>query len=204
MNASILPRLRIIVLAAGFSTRLGRPKALARVHGVSLLRKTVALVAPLAAAETIVVIPPRSARYRAELRQLPVAIVANLQRASGLSSSVRRGIRRARYSAAVLLLPVDLVRLQQRDVARLIAVWRGARRRLVARRLPAGGGTPLVLPHWLYASALKVGGDQGLRELVRNLPQNVARLVDLASAEADVDTPRDLEHARRRLGAARF
>ena len=47
MNAS-RPKLKIVLLAAGFSQRLGRPKALVRMHGVSLLRRTLLLAAALA------------------------------------------------------------------------------------------------------------------------------------------------------------
>ena len=43
------PGLRIVVLSAGHSTRLGSAKALARIRGVTLLRKTVRALSPLAA-----------------------------------------------------------------------------------------------------------------------------------------------------------
>jgi len=160
MNAATLPRPQILILAAGFSRRLGTPKALVRVHGLSLLRRTVALMAPFAA-KTIVVIPPRAARYRIELRGFNVTYVANRQRATGMSSSVRRGIAQARYSPALLLVPVDLVNLRRRDIARLIGRWSAARRRVVARSLctrrvaadPAAvavwAGAPYRRRHWI-------------------------------------------------------
>jgi CTP:molybdopterin cytidylyltransferase MocA len=134
MKAFTLPTLRIVVLAAGFSARLGKPKALARVHGSTLIERTVGLLAPFARpSKIIVVIPPGAARYRIGSHARSVAFIANPTRMAGLSSSVRRGITQARYSAAVLLLPVDLADLQRRDIARLIARWRGARRSVVAR-----------------------------------------------------------------------
>ena len=46
---------RLVVLSAGLSARLGSPKALARIRGVTLLRRTLRTVAPLAAARVIVV-----------------------------------------------------------------------------------------------------------------------------------------------------
>ena len=117
----------------------------------------------------------------------------------GLASSVRVGISRARHSAGILLLPVDLVELQPRDIARLLGRWRGARRRVVARRVQAHAGAPLILPRWLYASALEVAGDTGLREVVRRLPRDAVSLTDLPSAGADLDTPLNLQSARRRI-----
>jgi molybdenum cofactor cytidylyltransferase len=200
MKAFTLPTLRIVVLAAGFSARLGKPKALARVHGSTLIERTVGLLAPFArSSKIIVVIPPGAARYRIGPHARSVAFIANPTRTAGLSSSVRRGITQARYSAAVLLLPVDLADLQRRDIARLIARWRGARRSVVARWVQARAGTPLILPRWLYARARGLTGDRGLRDLVRGLPNDAVSLVMLPSAESDVDTVRDLERARRRV-----
>lgn len=200
MKARSLPTLRIIVLAAGFSARLGQPKALARVHGLTLLRRTLRVLAPFAASsKIIVVIPPAAGRYKIASDAHSAAFVANSQRASGLSSSVRLGLHRARHSAGALLLPVDLVDLARRDIARLIACWRGARRRVVARSVRGEPGVPLILPRWLYARTGGLKGDQGLREVVRRLPKDSVSLVVLPSAESDVDTPRDLEGARRRV-----
>ena len=98
-----------------------------------------------------------------------------------------------------MLLPVDLVSLSKADLGRLIARWRGSRRRVVARRIGSGAGTPLILPRWLYASAAQLNGDAGLREVIRRLPSSrpVAAWT-WPSSGADVDTPKDLERARRR------
>jgi molybdenum cofactor cytidylyltransferase len=189
-----------VVLAAGFSTRLGQPKALARIHGHSVLHRTIRILLPFrAASRIIVVIPPRAVQYRLGSLRHSAAFVSNAERATGLASSVRLGVGRARHSAGILLLPVDLVDLQPRDIARLIARWRGARRRVIARRVDARAGAPLILPRWLYANALGIAGDTGLRDLVRGLPRHAVSLTDLPSAAPDVDTPRDLERARRRL-----
>jgi molybdenum cofactor cytidylyltransferase len=198
MIASPQPLVRMVVLAAGLSTRLGSPKALARVRGTSLIRNTVRLLTPLGTSPIIVVIPARAVRVRAELRGLPVRFVENPRRAQGLSTSVRCGLAAAYPSAAVLLLPVDLARLNRRDLARLLSRWRGSRRRLVATRFGRHGGAPLIVPRWLCARALAISGDRGLRELVGGLPAEERTLLELPTAAADVDTPQDLERARRR------
>jgi len=203
MKTATRPRLPVIILAAGFSSRLGRPKALARVRGLSLLRRTLILVAQLTLAEIVVVAPPRPARYRIEARGMKVQFAVNRRRAAGLSSSVRRGLAEVRYSPAVLLLPVDLAALREHDLSRLVSRWRAARRRVTARRVegPTGspqGGVPLILPRWLYPRARDVLGDQGLRYIVNDLAPQMRVLLHLPSAATDVDTAQDLRAARRR------
>jgi molybdenum cofactor cytidylyltransferase len=196
-NSNVPPVPRMVVLAAGLSARMGKPKALARVRGVSLIARTLRVLARFATAPIIVVVPPRAARLRAELRGQRAVLVANPLRADGLSSSVRRGLRHARYEAAVLLVPMDFSHLERRDIARLIARWRGARRRVAARRIGAEAAAPLILPRRLYPRALGIAGDVGLKTLVRHLPAGDIALVSLTSAAFDVDTSLDLARARR-------
>ncbi len=212
--ANVAIRLHIAILAAGFSRRLGRPKALARIHGQSLLRRTLHVASRVTGSRVVVIVPPRYVRYRTEARGFTVDFSVNPRRAGGLSSSVLRSIARARYSSAVLLLPVDLATLQRRDLDQLVSRWCGAPRRVIARRIRQDGarrhrgvllgGVPLILPRWLYARALEVTGDTGLRDLVNRLPAEQLALVDLPSASFDIDTPEDLRTARRRLRPTSF
>jgi molybdenum cofactor cytidylyltransferase len=198
-----VPRLEVAILAAGFSLRLGRPKALARVRGVTLLRRTAALAARLSPGRVIVVVPRQVTSYRVEARGLAVCFAANPRRAEGLSSSVQRALSQARYSSALLLLPVDLPGLKYRDLSRLVAHWRTARRCVIARRIGLDddkprGGVPLILPRWLYTRARGVRGDIGLRNFVGGLELGQRVLLNLPSAALDIDTPDDLRAARRR------
>jgi molybdenum cofactor cytidylyltransferase len=199
MNDGLLSRLQIIILAAGFSSRLGEPKALARVHATSLLRRALTIAASLNSSRILAIVPRNAARYRIEAGGLNVDFSINPHPQQGLSSSVRRGVAKARYAAAIFFLPVDLVNLRRRDVARLISRWRGARRCVIARRVALHGGSPLILPRWLFARALGLTGDVGLRDLTDRLPRDVVRLADLPSAQLDIDTQQDLRSARRRL-----
>jgi CTP:molybdopterin cytidylyltransferase MocA len=197
-NQRRVPNLNVVILAAGFSTRLGRPKALARVGGESLLRRTARLAAALGPRALMVVAPPRARRYHIELDGLRVQLVVNRQRSHGLASSVRAGTVRARWSAGVLFLPVDLANLRLAELVHLVARWRAAPRRAVARRIAgaARGGIPLILPKWLYGAALAATGDVGLREVLGRLPPACVALLDLPSARDDVDTAADLAAVR--------
>jgi len=197
MKSYTEPTLGIVVLAAGFSSRLGYPKALATVCGRNLLTRTIQVLAPFSPTKILVIVPTAAARYRIGISAGTATFASNRRRASGLSSSVRLGIHLSRYSSAVMLLPVDLVHLSEADIGRLIARWRGSRRRVAARRIGTGAGTPLIVPRWLYASAAQLTGDEGLREVIRRLPPSALSLIDMPSAITDVDTPKDLERARR-------
>jgi CTP:molybdopterin cytidylyltransferase MocA len=155
-----------------------------------------------------VVVPPRAHRYRIEAQDIGVRFIVNRERADGLSTSVHRGITAARFASAVLIVPMDLAGLTCRDLTRLVHRWRGAPRRLVARRIgssqgrPADrqdrGGAPLILPKRFFGRVREASGDAGLRDLIGTLPPQSVTLIDLPSAELDVDTVDDLHRARRR------
>ena len=110
-NRAPRPALWMVVLAAGASVRLGAPKALARIRGSSLIRGTISLLAPLAGAKIIVVVPPRAARIRRGIA--PSAARFHREQASrgGLSTSVRLGLREGVRGRCGMLLPVDLALL---------------------------------------------------------------------------------------------
>jgi molybdenum cofactor cytidylyltransferase len=193
----------IVVLAAGFSTRLGRPKALAHIHGRTLLQRTAAALARLPQYTVFAVIPPRSPLRRAAL-QAGWRCIENADRAQGLSSSVAHGIEHCRYHPAVLLLPVDLAHLKEKDLQRLLRRWRGNRRCIVARDQAGRAVIPLILPRRCFGLSRQLRGDAGLQPLIGLQARGTVRRVRLPSAAADIDTAADLHAARRRFTLATF
>ena len=191
------PTLTVVILAAGLSLRLRTSKALVRIHGMSLLKRTVRLLDAWSNCPIVVVAPPNAARYRVEIANRRAKMLGHRARAEGLASSIRRGLRACNYSSAVLLLPVDLVNLSGRDVRRLIHRWQGHRRRVVGRDIGAKPGSPLILPKWLYPLRDKVSGDRGFRDALRELDCGAVFLVAMPSADFDIDTDSDLREARR-------
>jgi molybdenum cofactor cytidylyltransferase len=198
MSDRRLSSLQIVVLAAGLSSRLGRPKMLEKIHGISLIRRTISVLAQVTPQAIVVVTAPRAARLRVELRGCRVSFVANRGRGRGLSTSVVVALCRTHYCRATLFVPADLAELDPRDILRLISRWRGARRRVVARNMAGRASTPLILPKFLYPRAQRLVGDVGLRELVAKLPAEQRALVELPSAARDIDTLQDLAEARRK------
>lgn len=198
MKPHPLPQLQVLILAAGFSTRLGQPKALARIRGISLLQRTARLLAPYSRKPLIVVVPPRAHRYELELRGLKARIIANPARSSGLSESLRRGLAHARWAAATLIVPVDLAELEGADIERLLGRWLSGPRRIVARRIGGSGGVPVILPKAFYRLARQQQGDVGLGPRLQKLALQDRTWIDMPSATRDVDTPQDLQRSRRR------
>jgi molybdenum cofactor cytidylyltransferase len=192
---------KIVILAAGGSRRLGRPKQLVQHGHESLLRRAVGLAtAALQDASAVVVV---TGAYRdavaASLTDLAVAprLVDNPHWERGIGSSLRVGVQAALALAprdeppAVLLMLCDQPLLTTAHLVRLIAAVRvGAR--LAASSYGGTVGVPAAFAPALLGELLALEPDQGAKVLL----QRHAALVHAVSCPEgalDVDTPEDVE-----------
>src|SRR5438876_632454 len=94
--------LQIAVLAAGLSTRLGRPKQLLRFRGKPLIRHAVETA--MAVAKTMVVVP--KGQFHDTLEDLDVTIIDNDRPEDGVSVSIHLVVEAA-HSARILFTLCD-------------------------------------------------------------------------------------------------
>jgi CTP:molybdopterin cytidylyltransferase MocA len=165
-----------IVLAAGAGSRAGGPKALSRDDdGTPWLARAVATLRAGGCATVLVVLGAESEAAR-ELLPVDADVVVADDWSTGLSASLRAGLRVAPTDAtAALITLVDLPDLAPAAVARLLAEPLDAStlRRATYRGRP---GHPVVIgrEHW-SAAAESVEGDRGAG---RYLKQHDAELVE--------------------------
>lgn len=113
-------RTAALVLAAGASTRLGRPKQLLSFDGETLVRRAARLAGEAGCAPVVVV--EGAVSLRDALTGLPVELVRCEGWAKGPGASLKAGLAHlTRPVDAVLVLLVDQPRVDGDDVARLLA-----------------------------------------------------------------------------------
>jgi molybdenum cofactor cytidylyltransferase len=187
-------RLACILLAAGASRRLGRPKQLVRHRGRPLL-----LVAAEAARRAlplsplVVVLGAEAPRMRLVLERarLRTDAIVNPQWSEGMAGSLRAGLAAlGRTVRAALVLTVDQPLVDAAALARLVAAWRRRPGVPAAARYDGRPGVPAVLPRRYWRALKSLGGDEGARALLRGGAG--VTLVDMPEAALDVDTPADL------------
>jgi len=182
-----------LVLAAGASRRMGRPKMLLPIAGKTLLARA---VAPLLEAdlERVVVVLGGDAdeiRRRGGLPDDPrVTILVNEAWAEGLSSSLRRGLEACEGAEAVVVVLGDQPDLDVETVRRVVEAWSPGRR-LVAATSSGRVGHPVLIARPLWDEIRALSGDVGAREVLRR-HWSEATLVE-AVLPCDLDTQQDYE-----------
>ena len=156
----MIPRPRVLLLAAGGSRRFGGPKLLARRDGESLLRRAARVALGCRSAGCTVVLGARAIRLERELKGLAVDIVVNRAWRTGLSSSLRAGIAALPVSTpGVLVLLADQVSVGPADLELLMAAWQRDPRTIVAARAGAVVGPPVILPRSTFRAVRRMRGD---------------------------------------------
>jgi CTP:molybdopterin cytidylyltransferase MocA len=173
-----------VILAAGASTRFGSPKAAVRI-GSRTLVQIVVDTATAAGLSPVIVVAPTALEVPGT-----VNAVRNDAPEQGMSRSLRMGIAAVPpdAEAAVILLAdqptVDVDHLHALDG------WRGGTP-VVATRSDGVLGPPVLVEREGFELVGKVGGDAGLRDLLRTDPSLVTA-VDHPTV-SDIDTADDLQ-----------
>ena len=191
-------RVAIVVLAAGASRRLGRPKQLLDLDGEPLIRHTVRNALAAETGNVLVVLGNEAERISSEIALLGPEIVVNPDFAIGQSSSMTAGIRALSpdIDAAILMLG-DQPTVPPELIVALIDRFRATGAAIVQPHYNDGKpGNPVLISRALFPELLAVTGDIGAREVVRAHRAEVERIdVDLPHP-LDVDSDEDYQRLR--------
>ena len=197
-----MKQIAAVILAAGASTRFGRPKQLLDWGGAPLLAHVtdVALTATLA--PVIVVLGCRAAKVRAALaaavdrrRWKSVRPVMNWRWEEGMSTSVRVGLAALPpETEAAIFLQCDQPLVTPELLRALAARFEGTGAPVVHPTHAGQRGAPVLFARSLFPELAGVSGDEGGRSVVACHHDEVAT-VEVADPDvlADVDTPADYE-----------
>ena len=194
-------QLAAIVLAAGASTRLGRPKQLLELQGKPLVVRACEAISGAGIKDIVVVVGANAAQVRGTLAKQPVRIVENPAWAEGMGASIRAGIAAAirgglaetALPAGVLIALCDQPYFSAETVKKLLAAWRaadGAPDAIVAARYAGHAGVPAIFGRNYFAQLRALAGAEGAKPILSGNTRNL-RPVDLPELAVDVDTPED-------------
>jgi molybdenum cofactor cytidylyltransferase len=182
-------KVAVIVLAAGASRRLGRPKQLLPLGGEPLIRHTVRNALAARASEVVVVLGNQADAIEQAIGPLGQRVVFNPDFADGQSTSMVAGIRAlpADTDAAMIVLG-DQPTVSPALLDALIDQYERANAAIVQPRYQGGiPGNPVLLAAPLFPELLAVSGDLGAREVIR------AHRSEIVFVDTDAPVPPDVD-----------
>ncbi len=185
----------VVILAAGRSERMGRPKPLLPCGSTTFLG---AILATLAAArvDVIRIVLGHGADEIQDAFVLPDVVWAiNEDHASGMLSSVCFGVRALPSSVDPFLLwPVDHPLVTAATIARLIEKRGKTGRGIAIPSYEGQRGHPVIFASRMREAILSASPAIGLRAVAADRPNDVIEVpIDDPGVVADVDSPEDFE-----------
>lgn len=185
-----------VILAAGGSARLGRPKQLLELEGEPLVRRAARAAAEAGYAPVIVVVGAEAAAVTAALPGAPCVAVEHPGWRAGVAGSIRRGLEalaalRPR-AGGVLLAGCDQPRVDAAHLAALAAALADGAHQIAASSYAGTLGVPALFGRAVLDELRALEGERGAWGVIARVPGRVTA-VPLPGGERDVDTEADWE-----------
>ncbi len=183
-----------VLLAAGGSSRMGRPKQLLPVSGVSLIRHS---LTPLIKFhyQTVVVLGAAAAEVRRELTGLPLHLLDNPQWESGVGSSIAAAVRFVQATSptcpAILFFTCDQPLVSPDHITAILATVVQSDAGIVASAYGETLGIPALFTAEFFPKLAALSGDRGAKAVILSHPDRTIS-IPFPAGVIDLDTPEDL------------
>jgi molybdenum cofactor cytidylyltransferase len=180
-----------ILLAAGESKRMGRPKLLLKVGRRTMIEKSVDTLLRSNIDELIVVLGYRAEAISRKLASKNVETVINPHYRMGMSTSIRRGFDRVDPRCeAVLIALADQPFIETESINHLLDTYRRNPQGIVLPCYRGVRGHPVILDRIRYGKEMeRITGDIGCKSILDRHPEDVLEVeVDSEGVVIDIDS----------------
>jgi molybdenum cofactor cytidylyltransferase len=188
-----------LILAAGRSQRMGAVnKLLLDINGNPMITLVVDSIGAAALTEMIVVTGHDRERVETALHERPVRLVFNPDYSTGLSSSLRIGLRALHDTDGVLVCLADMPKVNKVHIDKLLAAFDSTPRHSICVPYYAGErGNPVLWPRRYFDEIEQLTGDVGAKALLEQ-HNSVVRVVPMPDSGVlfDIDKPGEVDAAR--------
>jgi molybdenum cofactor cytidylyltransferase len=182
-----------VVLSAGESSRMGRPKALLPIDGETFIGRIVRTLRDSGLERIIVVLGFNAEELRRGVEPLAVEIVVNPDYRRGQLSSLQTALRQVhddKDCEAVVVHLVDHPYLSPALVKRIVDGYRQKQNPIVVPRYRGKRGHPVLFDRSLFAELLSAPLDQGAKVVVNAHRRETLEIdTDDIGVTVDIDTP---------------
>ena len=189
-----------VVLAAGASTRMGRPKAFLPVEGISFIERIVRALDDTNVDKTLVVLGHNADAMGEAIAYLGVDTAVNPDFSRGQLSSLQVAIRAldGEPVEAILVHLVDHPYIESTLVNRMIERFYDDKKLIVVPSFAGRRGHPVLFSSKLFPEFMAASLDTGAKPVVRGHPGETLELeTEDKGILVDIDTPEEYQkHVR--------
>ena len=189
----------IVLLAAGESSRLGRPKQLLPYGNQTLLRHCLQIASGAEANPIVLVLGAQAEIIKKEIPGFDSQIVINADWEEGMASSIRLGIKKlAEINSAAegaILMVCDQPYVTSNLLNNLMTAHLKSGKQIVACGYAGTFGPPALFHNSLFPELLQLKGDVGARNVIKQHADAV-EVIPFPEGTYDVDTEEDYEKIR--------
>ena len=185
----------VLILAAGESKRIGKPKQLLPYKKSTLLLEKIKQFQTLDRVQVFVVLGAYFKDIFPLLRELPVKVVMNTKWQEGMGSSLSKGIeliQKKEMFDRVLITLSDLPLMESSHYEELIELSKSSGKRIIQTEYEDTAGVPVIFDKSLFRSLSKLKNDEGAKPLIDKYKKEVLKLRS-KTPYFDVDTPEEYQ-----------
>jgi molybdenum cofactor cytidylyltransferase len=197
------PSTALIILAAGSSTRMEKPKQLLMYGSRTFLRHAAEVAVASVCRPILIVFGAYASQLQGEIDDLPVRSVTNERWADGMGSSIQVGVRalttydRADNTEALVLMLCDQPYVRAAVINDLVTAYHANNKGIIASEYGGTLGVPALFGRKYFAELATMSGAAGAKHLIAAHASDVVP-VPFSKGISDIDTPEDyrqLQHA---------
>lgn len=177
MSDSSTHHIVAVVLAAGGSSRMGKPKLLLPWNDHTMIEETVDQTLQGGYDEVVVVVGPDRQQMQELLASRPVKIAFNLNYRSGMSSSIKAGVSFVDATASAFAIVLgDQPRISAKTHSLVLAQFRKAKRGICVPTYEGQPGHPVIFSAEYKPRMFSLQGDNGAKSIIERHREDVVEL----------------------------
>lgn len=191
------PDFAIILVAAGASNRLGKPKQLLPFNGHNLLQHNINVACNSLANEIVIVLGANAEIIKKEVNQKRARLTLNTAWQEGIASSIRCGLTTLLEiqpsPQALILMLCDQPYTSTTLINSLFTTHHETGTPIIACSYANTFGPPALFHKSLFPELLQLKGDTGARQIIHHHQKNTT-LLPFPQGNIDIDTPSDYQN----------
>ena len=182
----------IVILAAGGSRRMGKPKQLLLYHGVTFVEHAFQVAQQVFESQVCIVLGAAAETITAAVPMIKDYTIINKNWQQGMGTSIGVGLQaivsKFPELTAVMFMTADQLFVTSSHLRNMLGSFNAGTNKIIVSSYQDTEGTPALFGKKYFNELLQLKTDKGAKDIIREYSYDVSRL-KLEKGEIDIDTP---------------